>query len=1027
MKRPQTLVVVLSLLAAVVVAQSPSPTPAPTSTATPGEAAITALIAEHQQRDALLPFDGLFVPGSRVVEVGRDGARWRVVMSGEFAARTWDDASRAAVEAELARALGATPADIALFVRLSRDGGNVPIENLLTTREAIRARQTILAGEDRWHVPAPAAPLVQRVSSPAPAPTGGLAGRHLVVSPSHGWTWHREQRWQYQRARLFTTVEDQLPMSFINPFLIPMLENAGAVVLSTRERDFQTAEVIVDNDGADVGSTFVTKGAWQAVEGAGWRGGRPAILPLDVAPFTLGTTMSTGAADASATYTPEFPRTGRYGVTMAWRAAATNSPAVPVTIRHRGGESRVLVNQQVAGCTWIHLGFYEFDAGRDETTGSVSIQREGAAPADAANPAATTISVDAVRFGGGMGNVAPGNAISGQPRYAEGALYWMHYAGASPAVYAVNAPGNDHFGLDYWRDITSRGEWPNWLVAAPNVPREAPTPALRPDALPVDLMVSWHTDAGQSADGIIGTLTIYNLPGHLGDATLPDGRSRLLNRDLAALIHDEFVRAARGRYSSTWQRRALMPRDLGEARRPNVPSVLLETFSHQNLHDMQYGLDPRFRRDMARAVYKACLRFVAYAHNFDPMITPLEPTHLAARHLGEGRVEVTWRAQADDLEPTAAPTSYIVQRSRDGVAFDNGTLTTTTRFEDTGVPAGEPRYYRVVAANPGGVSFPSSVVGVCWMAGAEPVLVVDGFDRLAPPALVWSPEAQGFDRKADPGVGYQATYGLVGDQYDFDPKSPWKNDLEAPGHGASRHDHEGRLEPGNTFDHVRVMGATLDRLDRAFDSCTQAAFGELPTTPDTIVWIAGRQRTTPPPRGMSKTGMPDHLGAEFEVLTTESRRRLNEHFAAGGRLLISGSYVGEDLTVGPRATRDSVRFARESLGLTLAFEHRSAHQSVAPEADAAALADVGTVRYAADLQQPINLLETTYPVPSAEAYEHDVEGTRALLTHADSDEPAAVRSPHAVVVGFPLETVVPVAKRDALVKGLLAELGADVP
>lgn len=1028
MARLQTLIVILLLLAGNLMAQSPtpSPTPAPTPTPTPQQAAVMALIEQQQKKDARLPFDGLFPPGTKMLEIAPDGPATRVVMNGDFAKRSWDEKSRYAAETELAKALGIDPATIRLFVKVTRDGEPLPMDHLMTNPEAINHRQAIKLREPKVATPTLAAPVVQRVSIPAPAPRAGLVGRHLVVSPSHGWTWHREGRWQYQRARLFTTVEDQLPMSFINPFLIPMLENAGAVVFSARERDFQTAEVIVDNDGADLGSTFTTTGTWKTIEGAGWRGGRPALVSMDVQPFELGTTMTSTSADAEATYTPEFPRTGHYGVTMAWRAAPTNSPAVPVLIRHRGGETRVLVNQQASGGTWVHLGFYEFDAGSNAATGSVVVRREGAAPADANDPAATTISIDAVRFGGGMGNVAPGNAISGKPRYAEGALYWLHYAGAPAAITGIESPSEKHFGQNYWRDIAGRAEWPNYLFSAPNLRKTDPVPPPRADAVPIDLMVNWHTDAGQDDKGIVGTLAIYRLADQQGEVTFPDGRTRLLNRDLAAMVQDEILRTVRANYSSTWQRRALMEGNYGEARRPNVPTVLLELLAHQNVHDMQYGLDPRFRRDVSRAVYKACLRFVAASNNVEAVVTPLEPTHLAARHLGDGKVEVTWRAQLDEIEPTAVSTGFIVQRSDDGVAFDNGTYVTEATFTDDGVPAGQARYYRVIASNDGGVSMPSSVVGVRWLADAEPVLVVDGFDRLAPPALVWSPQAQGFDRRVDPGVGYVATYGLVGDQYDFDPKSPWVNDLESPGHGASRNDHEGTLEPGNTFDHVRVMGATLTRLDRAFDSCTQAAFARAKTSSKTIVWIAGRQRTTLPPRGMTETGMPDRMEPAFEVLTEASRKRLADHLAGGGRLLISGAYVGEDLTVGPLANRDSVRFARETLGILSATARPSSLQSVVPHGDVATLADLGTVRYAADLQQPINLEETSYPVPTAEAYRRAGRGATVLLDHVESADAAAIRTRRTIVVGFPLETVVPVEKRDRLVKGLLEELDAPV-
>lgn len=67
---------------------------------------------------------------------------------------------------------------------------------------------------------------------------------------SHGFYYEPKlTRWEWQRARIFQTVEDLYTQSYVLPFLVPMLENAGANVLMPRERDSQIAEVVVDNDG----------------------------------------------------------------------------------------------------------------------------------------------------------------------------------------------------------------------------------------------------------------------------------------------------------------------------------------------------------------------------------------------------------------------------------------------------------------------------------------------------------------------------------------------------------------------------------------------------------------------------------------------------------------------------------------------------------------------------------------------------------------------------------------------------------
>ncbi|HEX7583134.1 MAG TPA: hypothetical protein VF373_00485, partial [Prolixibacteraceae bacterium] len=84
----------------------------------------------------------------------------------------------------------------------------------------------------------------------------GLSNRNIAMWQSHGWYYENTlDRWEWQRARDFLTVEDIWTMSFVVPYITPMLENAGANVFLPRERDIQTHEIIVDADGSTKGST----------------------------------------------------------------------------------------------------------------------------------------------------------------------------------------------------------------------------------------------------------------------------------------------------------------------------------------------------------------------------------------------------------------------------------------------------------------------------------------------------------------------------------------------------------------------------------------------------------------------------------------------------------------------------------------------------------------------------------------------------------------------------------------------------
>ena len=77
----------------------------------------------------------------------------------------------------------------------------------------------------------------------------GLSGHHISVWASHGRYYDLQtSKWEWQRPSLFCTNEDLFTQTIVVPYLIPMLENAGAVVFTPRERDWQRHEVIVDND-----------------------------------------------------------------------------------------------------------------------------------------------------------------------------------------------------------------------------------------------------------------------------------------------------------------------------------------------------------------------------------------------------------------------------------------------------------------------------------------------------------------------------------------------------------------------------------------------------------------------------------------------------------------------------------------------------------------------------------------------------------------------------------------------------------
>ena len=70
--------------------------------------------------------------------------------------------------------------------------------------------------------------------------THGLYNRHIALWASHGSYFDsRKQAWRWQRPNLFGTTEDLFTQTIVVPYLMPMLQNAGSVVFTPRERDWQ--------------------------------------------------------------------------------------------------------------------------------------------------------------------------------------------------------------------------------------------------------------------------------------------------------------------------------------------------------------------------------------------------------------------------------------------------------------------------------------------------------------------------------------------------------------------------------------------------------------------------------------------------------------------------------------------------------------------------------------------------------------------------------------------------------------------
>lgn len=848
--------------------------------------------------------------------------------------------------------------------------------------------------------------LVRQIDPPGPRPTAGLDGKHLLVAASHGWMYDSAKsfRWEWQRARLFNTVEDMHSISYIVPLLIPMLERSGAVVFHARERDWQTHEVVLDD--GDAGRRRSSAGRVRAV--GNWRLSNATGFKSGLAPYpdafnphaagSVHTKKTRSRTTGRFEWIPQIPESGEYGLYISYSAAPDRATDARYTVHHLGGQTSFLVNQTMGGNTWIWLGRFRFAEGTNPRSGKVVLSNES-------NDPGATVSADAVKFGGGMGDVVRGGKTSGYPRYLEGSRYWLQYAGAPPELTYKMGWESGYEGPDYTDDFTCRVEWVNYLRGAPYGPN--PNRAHLGLGVPMDLFFSFHTDAGIS-DGIVGTLMIYRSRGQEGDNTFPDGRSRQINRELGDLIQTQMVSDIRSLYTSTWSRRQLRDGNYSETRRGNVPSCLVELMSHQNFHDMKYGLDPRFQRDCARAIYKGMLRFIAREYGYEPVVVPLPPTHLSVRQSGEDRALLQWKPQNDPLEPTATPAGYIVYKRTEDGGFDNGIYVEGQSATLEGLEADTLYSFQVEAVNSGGRSFPSETLAVALGKRPRRALIVYGFDRIGGASTVIAPGYQGFD-SADRGVGDQYYFGRTGFQYDFDPESKFVSN-DAPGHGTTSGEIENRMELGNTFDYVARHGKAFVDNGWAFDSVSDEAVesGAVNLSDYPLVdWVLGEQRTQPVPAGFVSAGTPDRMQPMFRTFTGPMQAALVEYATAGGALLVSGAYVATDLAeTAENATQDEA-FLKNILHVEHVTNHGSKTNRLVSQ-PGGLFDGMEAMRFAEGLGEDgvygVELPDAIDPVKDS--------GGKTVLRYADRNFSAGViheatpTGARTLVLGFPFETVI---------------------
>lgn len=742
-------------------------------------------------------------------------------------------------------------------------------------------------------------------------PSAGLSGNNIALWNSHGRYYNIEKKqWMWQRCHLHQTVEDLYTSAYVLDLLVPMLENAGAYVMLPRERDLSPVEVIIDGD-SPLSPGYSDGSGWKtapSTSGFAMLGG---ALGDRQNPFREGNVRMTRTVGGrksitEAQWNAEIPQRGTYTVYVSYASMPESTSTAFYTVNSLRGEETFIVDQTMGGGTWIRLGEFPLGEGLSELpVVTLSNYAEG-------KNVGKTVTADAVKIGGGMGNVARGSedarpTVSGLPRWAEGSRYWLQWAGVPDSIYSKTDYEND-----YIDDYNSRPRWVNYLAGG-----SSKLPKVKGLKIPIDLSFALHTDAGNKPDStIVGTLAIFNTD---RSRRLGDGRRRTTCRRLAETVLDNVVRDIRALHEPRWERRKLRDRRYAEATEQDVPSLLLELLSHQNFSDMLWGQNPEFRFTAARAIYKGLLKYQAGIEKRRWVVQPLPPRNFSIESRGNGKYRLRWSATFDSLEESAVPSAYIVELRRGDGAFRQIADVKQTSFDFTATD-GELCSFRIIAANDGGRSFPSETLSLAWCNNRNPeVLVINGFTRLSAPAWFETDSLAGFVDSEDFGVPFVRNIAYSGSQFEFDRQRPWTDDITDPGYGGSFDHFDAQPVAGNTFDYPAVHGEAIASAGYSFTSTSLEGFLGAPTRfkQPIIDLILGKQKEIQPGRDVAKTS--------FRAFPQNLMNVLSDHAAEGGSLLVSGEFIGADLFDNPYSC-DSIcdadkAFASDVLGIGFAARY----------------------------------------------------------------------------------------------------------
>lgn len=669
---------------------------------------------------------------------------------------------------------------------------------------------------------------------------GALTGKHVVINASHGWhdDCYAVQRWRTQRPNCWEVVEDFSSAMFMNHYVIPMLENAGAIVRPVREIDTQTNLVVVDN----------SMGAPRYVEsGSGWINSqilgythKETLTGKNDNPFGSGYTSrlirgTSGSPTASATFTPTIPADGYYNVYIAYTAGSDRTDNAHWQIHHSGGVTDFRVNQNIGGSTWFLLGNFYFE--KDAPASQAKVV--------GLNDSGDTgyLSVDAVRLGGGMGRVARwDHGVSGRPSWQEEATNYLQYTGMLNGDFknALSTGSDPKFNTDEAFGWVNRPYYARWVQSRDGLGRNL-------------VYIGWHTNA--SGSGSVngagrGTLVIRDV----------DDNATADTKNLTSKVFNGMLYSVRSSYDSSWRIRGagiVKSNQYGESLQSRltngVAGFFFEGLFHDNNADAAAYKDGKFRYAAARGIVNGLIQY------YNGSVFPPEPVkNFRVKNIDSNKIRLEWNRgpTGNTANRIGSPaTNFRVYSSTNGYGFDNGVEVGNTTSHEMTVTPGELQFLRVAAVNSAGLSIPSETLAARAPLNSLPTsLIVNGYQRddqfIAP--MIYASQIGGSSNITTPNY-YR----------EMDPRKYQSLNY--------------------TIQHAKAIvnagGYGIDSCSNDVINSNQYNLENYPM----VFWIGGQQAEADPGDGV-----------DYTAFRAAERTAVANYLSAGGRFMVSGSELGWD-------------------------------------------------------------------------------------------------------------------------------------